>query len=356
MVRLAVGAGAYGALWLDRDLIVRRRLGDLVAFAHIDRPVSDSVLALLGLEARLDRLRAEPGSFLHLSNIAVRGLSGDQPRLRITIHWSEPLQQSVVLINRVAAGDTRDAALEDEIRKRRIADEALSRVNQQLEEFAYIISHDLKEPMRSVRYLSEDIASALDGAAPDLAAVRRRSIEIVAQARRMSAMLVDLLDYSRIGREHVPPEAVALGDLVDDIARSLKSRPGIVVAAEDAMPIIRTLRVPLDIALRNLVANGVKHHDRAQGRVTVSAAEAPDHVVIGVSDDGPGIDPQWHEAIFMPFRKLESDRDVESTGIGLALVRRAVESVGGRIQVHSDPTRQRGTRFEIWWPRYPDSA
>lgn len=351
MIRLAVEPGSFGVVWADADLTVRRTLGELVTSVAVGRPIADSLLALFGQESRIAQLRSDPRRRLHLANIAVRHADAETPRLRITLGWSERLSMYVALVARVEPSDIRDAALENEIRKRRIADEALARINEQLEEFAYIISHDLKEPMRAMRYLGEDLTEALSGEAPDIGRAIEAAHAVTQQSRRLSAMLTGLLEYSRVGREQHEVEAVALQDLVAEIAASVERRPGISIRAAGTLPVLNTVRAPLDMALRNLIANAVRHHDRDHGEVVVQAREAQHHLVISVADDGPGIPGEWQEAVFLPFRKIDRDENVESSGIGLALVRRAAEGVGGRVELHSDAPAGRGTRFDLHWPK-----
>jgi signal transduction histidine kinase len=351
MIRIAVEPGAFGVVWTDADLTVRRTLGELVATVAVGRPIADSLLALFGQERRIAQLREDPRRRLHLANIAVRHAAAEAPRLRITLGWSQRLAMFVALVARVEPSDIRDAALENEIRKRRIADEALARINEQLEEFAYIISHDLEEPMRAIRYLVEDLAEALARPEPGIDHAVEAAQAVKQQSRRVSAMLVGLLEYSRVGREQHEIEALSLESLVGEIAASVAPRPGISIRTRGDLPVIDTVRAPLDMALRNLIANAVRHHDADLGEVVIQSRETAHFFVISVADDGPGIPREWQEAVFLPFRKIGRDENVESSGIGLALVRRAVESVGGRVELHSYAPATRGTRFDLHWPK-----
>lgn len=355
LIELSVRSASIGAVWLDSDLIVRRRLGVLAEPIVVGSPVGDSLLALYGQDERLQALRTSSGEVLHLSNVTNGNDAPQSPRLRITVHWSGPIERYIVVLSRVAEGDVRSGALEDEMRKRRIADAALGQLNQQLEEFVHIISHDLKEPMRTIRYLAGALADELPTGGADLDNARTRCHAIQGQARRMSAMLLDLLEYSRIGREFHEPELLDVSHLVFGLIESHAARSGITLAPIGVLPRIKVLRVPFELVVRNLVANGIKHHDRKTGRVEFSMRDAGNRWIIDITDDGPGIPRDAQDDIFLPFRKLSLDADLESTGIGLALVRRAVESVGGRITVHSDPVIRRGTRFEVEWPK-PSNA
>ena len=108
----------------------------------------------------------------------------------------------------------------------------------------------------------------------------------------------------------------------------------------------------LDVVLRNLIDNAIKHHDRTDGRLTLSARPIKSGVEVSIGDDGPGIDSKYHEAIFQPFRKLELKpaSDERSSGIGLSFVRKTVETNGATLTLESAPRERRGTTFRLQWP------
>jgi signal transduction histidine kinase len=116
------------------------------------------------------------------------------------------------------------------------------------------------------------------------------------------------------------------------------------------LPEIRTLRAPLRQVLLNLITNAVKHHDRPDGTITVSAADAGELVEFTVSDDGPGIPGEFQERVFGMFQTLKPRDEVEGSGMGLAIIRKVVELQGGRISLESEG---RGCTFRFTWPRTP---
>jgi signal transduction histidine kinase len=121
------------------------------------------------------------------------------------------------------------------------------------------------------------------------------------------------------------------------------------VTAGDRLPTLHTDRGALRLILENLIGNAIIHHDRTEGRVTVAAKLAGGAVEIRVSDDGPGIAPQFHDRIFTVFQTLAGRDELESSGVGLAIVKKLVESHGGRVWVESAP-RERGASFIFtWW-------
>ena len=136
--------------------------------------------------------------------------------------------------------------------------------------------------------------------------------------------------------------------MVGDVVAMLAPPPGFVVACEGKMVPIRTHRTPLQLVLENLISNGLKHHDRTEGRITVAMRVVDGMAEFRVSDDGPGIPPRFHDRIFVIFQTLASHDDVEASGIGLAIVKKQVQNHGGQVRVESAPSA-RGTTFVFTW-------
>jgi signal transduction histidine kinase len=341
-----------GAIWLDASQIVSHVLGSIANFAAIGAPITDSLLVLIGQEDRLAAMQNTPHVHLTIGNIAMMGPENNDGsvRMNVDVSWQPAQRHYVVLLTRVLSSEIHDLVLEDEIRKRRIADAELARINERLEEFAYVISHDLKAPLRALRYLSDDMRSDLSSSAPNLDSAREAASGIQLHTRRMSNMLDGLLDYSRIGRGREALQDVDTAALIEAIAASIHRPATMTIEITGNWPMLRTLAVPLDVVLRNLIENAIKHHDRDQGRITVTASGTATAIQFAVADDGPGIPPEWQEAIFEPFRRIHDT--AESSGIGLSLVKRTIETAGGRIDVISDPAKIRGTTFQVIWPRH----
>jgi signal transduction histidine kinase len=115
------------------------------------------------------------------------------------------------------------------------------------------------------------------------------------------------------------------------------------------MPTLTTSRTPLELIFKNLIENAIKHHYRADGWIQVSARELDDVIEFSVRDDGPGIEAMFHERIFQVFQTLKSRDEVEGTGVGLAIVKKAVENQGGRLTFIS--AEGEGTTFQFTWPK-----
>jgi signal transduction histidine kinase len=172
----------------------------------------------------------------------------------------------------------------------------------------------------------------------------------------MELMIEDLLAYSRAGRKRHEPVIVDTAVLVHDVAELLAPPAGFVVTADPALPVLTAERAPLETVLRNLIGNAIKHHNRPQeGQVTVRAQSElrgrAQWYEFVVADDGPGIDPEFHARIFEMFQTLRARDEVEGSGIGLAVVKKIVESRGGRIWVESGPGQ--GTAIHFTWQALP---
>ena len=354
--RFFADRGVFGLVWIDDDLIVRRTYGHMASFIAVGRPLTETVLAFVGSENEIAGFKADPSQSLELPGVAIVSAPDARDRANLSLFY-DPQQGCYFLL---VARATLDATLEFElvrhVRARLIAEadtslkaRELIRANRDLEQFAAIVSHDLKAPMRALQYLTEDMEAAAQRGDP--LEVKARLVQVKSQASRMSSMLSGLLEYSSVGRKAMAVELVDTRTLAEVIAFSIPFGTGIATAVTGDWPVIETLRAPLDLVLRNLVDNAVKHHDRDNGRVELACAVAGKELAIRVIDDGPGIPPEHRAAVFLPFRTLAAPgRPTSGLGLGLALVQRTVESVGGRILLLPNADEVRGTTFEVRWP------
>jgi len=226
----------------------------------------------------------------------------------------------------------------------------LERSNADLEEFAYAASHDLKAPLRAIAHLAQWIGEDIGASASAETLDNLKLLQ--GRATRLQVLLDGLLAYSRVGHVDSPVEDVDVGEMVRDVAALLAPPPGFVIASAGEMPVLRTHRTPLRVVLENLIGNALKHHDRAAGCVTVAMRMAGGVAEFRVGDDGPGIPPRFHERIFTIFQTLASRDEMESSGIGLAIVKKKVLVHGGEIRVESAPPA-RGTTFVFTWREAP---
>ncbi|MCG7625359.1 sensor histidine kinase [Epibacterium sp. Ofav1-8] len=224
---------------------------------------------------------------------------------------------------------------------------ALKRSNAELDQFAYIASHDLKAPLRvinnAISWLEEDLE-------PYLNDDTRESMHLLqSRANRMERLLNDLLQHSRIGRVAEPETQISGRELADELLGLLEVPDGMTVRFAESFLKLRFRKLPLETVLVNLLSNSIRHHDRPHGEIEVSVEEEAGFLRFRVEDDGPGIEPIYHDRIFEVFQTLQSRDQLEGSGMGLAFVKKHIEVAGGEIQVISDGIR--GTVFEFRWPR-----
>ncbi|GFE68505.1 PAS domain S-box protein [Chroococcus sp. FPU101] len=225
----------------------------------------------------------------------------------------------------------------------------LAERNQELNNFTYIVSHDLKAPLRAISNLSQWIEDDLQ---EQLDENNQRQMQLLRnRVERMEAMIDGLLVYSRVGRTEVETQSVKVRELLDEIFDSLVIPPTFSIKIESELPTIVTKRLLLSQVFANLISNAIKHHPRLDGQLEISATEKGQFYEFAVSDDGNGIAPENHEKIFGIFQTLNS-RDVkESTGIGLSIVKKIIETEGGEISVTSKLGS--GATFRFTWPKQP---
>jgi PAS domain S-box-containing protein len=223
----------------------------------------------------------------------------------------------------------------------------LERSNQELDRFAYIVSHDLKAPLRAINNLAlwihEDALDALPATA------QTHLTKLRGRVQRMERLLDDLLIYSRTGRIDHAPQLVQLASFVRSIFDLLAPPPDFTLIIHDEVSELYTQRVPLETVLRNLIGNAIKHHDRPDGQLILAMREVNEWVEIEVADDGPGIAPLFHQRIFEMFQTLRPRDQVEGSGMGLAIVKKTVENLGGTITLESELGQ--GSRFRFLWPK-----
>ena len=223
----------------------------------------------------------------------------------------------------------------------------LEQRNAELDQFAYVASHDLKAPLRAIFNLAEWLGEDLSGQIPD---ENQHQLDLLrGRVQRMEALINGLLEYSRVGRRHRTTEIVDLNQLVMDLVDSLAPPETFTVTVAENLPVLNTNKTALSRVIANLIDNAIKHHQSDTGTVDITCTERDREIELAIADDGPGIEPNYHERIFTIFQTLKARDDFESTGIGLAIVKKIVESEKGRIWIESTPGE--GTTFYFTWPK-----
>jgi signal transduction histidine kinase len=221
----------------------------------------------------------------------------------------------------------------------------LEQSNRELDRFADVASHDLKAPLRGIGHLAtwieEDLApSVSEGGRTHLLLLRDR-------VQRLEDMIDGILRYSRAGRIVDDPVEVDVGELTSEVVGLLDAPPEASIVIDPALPTLRTVRIPLQQVLLNLVGNALAHASRERPCGHVGGTQIEGGWEFFVRDDGKGIPPAHHEQIWQMFKTVRQ-RETATTGIGLSIVRRIVESVGGHAWVESELGA--GATFRFTWP------
>ncbi|OGT44765.1 MAG: hypothetical protein A3E82_08560 [Gammaproteobacteria bacterium RIFCSPHIGHO2_12_FULL_38_11] len=259
------------------------------------------------------------------------------------------LQQSQrAFLNILEDMDVEKNKLEIEISARKHTEERLKQANMELDNFAYAASHDLKAPLRVIanasQWLEEDLTEHLtDETRENMALLRGR-------VKRMEKLLDDLLEYSRIGRKEDERflESVQGDALMNNIIELLSPPQNFIVTVGKDFSKITVKRMPLQQILLNLISNAIKHHDKKEGHIDTMVEVGDQYYTFSVKDDGPGIASQFHEQIFQLFQTLKPRDQVEGSGMGLAMVKKYVERVGGKL--HLESSEGHGSTFSFTWP------
>ena len=243
--------------------------------------------------------------------------------------------------------ETRELLADSERLRQRLTEKAsaLQIVNEELDQFAYIASHDLKSPLRGISHLVTWVQEDCGDLLPEDSQQHLRLMHD--RIDKMESLLSDVLDYSKVGRIQLQSEEVDLNELLASIITIVDVPDGFQIRAASRLPILQTLRTPLNQVLLNLIINAVKYNDKdSQGVIEVSATNEGGYYRFSVRDNGIGIDPRYHEKIFVMYQRLSSDQ--EGSGMGLAIVKKQITNLGGKIWVKS--AAGEGATFVFTWP------
>ena len=219
----------------------------------------------------------------------------------------------------------------------------LARSNQELEQFAYVASHDLREPLRKIKSYTDLLVKRYQGQLDEKA--DKYIAYITDGAVRMQTLITDLLTYSRVGRGEISLEPTDLGAVLNRTLSDLSNviRESNALITTDPLPTVKANPTQMGQLLQNLIANAIKFHGQQLPHVQIRAVLHDQSCTICVQDNGIGIEPQYAERIFVIFQRLHTKDEYPGTGIGLAVCKKIVERHGGQIWVESELGR--GTTF-----------
>lgn len=334
-----------GTIFLDPDLKIRRFTLGIANFYNL-------------LERDVGRLISDvnphffyPGFADDVSKVAATGIETEQSitsnsltfLMRIIPYKIFDKMQGVV----VTLIDTTRLKLAEKALEARNLE--LGRANQSLQQFTNVVAHDLRAPLRtllnSAKWIEEDLGNKVT------ADVSEHCERIKVYSKRLTDMLDDLLSYARLGEAPSMIETVDVSRLITDISETVDGEQRLTINWVARVAPFRGHLTPLKQVFQNLIDNALKHSLKPSVTVTVAAEDLGMYLRFSIGDDGPGIPQRHHDKVFLPFRRLEQSRNSLGTGMGLALVKKAVEDHGGRIDIMSDPESQPGTTFIFTWPK-----
>lgn len=273
---------------------------------------------------------------LHVLETATQAVTRGDLTIQVSVTGPQEIHNLAVSFNHMVAH------LKDTV-------DDLQQRNDELNTFAYVISHDLKAPLRGINSLSEWIEEDLQG---KLGEEQVKQMQLLRErVQRMDTLINALMEYSRIGRTPGNSEAVQLESLLAKIMKSLGVPDGFEVHLPPHLPTIQADRQRIQMVFQNLLENAFKHHPGPAGKVEVTFTEKEDFYTFSIRDDGNGIEPRHHKRIFEIFQTLPSASQEQGIGVGLAMATKIVEDEGGKIWVESSGQPGEGAVFHFTWPK-----
>jgi signal transduction histidine kinase len=318
-----------GAFKTD-DTVQQRQLKSVLCFPLL---MQQKVLGVLYLENSLIK------SVFTLEDIELTRLLTAQAAIAL---------QNTLLIEKMKQGQQQIKRLNKTL-EQRVAERtaALNKANEELKNFAYVVSHDLKAPLRAINqlagWIADDYASAFDAEGKEQIAL------LQSRARRMHDMIEGILQYSRVGRLKEPNEKIDVSQLLHDLIKLIAPPTNFEIRVQEHLPVVDGETIRMFQVFQNLLDNAIKHNDKAKGIIEIACTEQGKDWQFSVKDNGPGIPKQYQEKVFQLFQTLTPKDQSDSTGIGLSLIEKIVDHWGGKIWLESQPGQ--GCTFHFTVPK-----
>ncbi len=218
-------------------------------------------------------------------------------------------------------------------------------INAELRKFAYVVSHDLKTPLRGIANLTTFLRMDLEDNIEETTSQNLQLLEN--RVRRMEKLINGILEYSRAGGIHTRQVEIDLNVLLAEVVDMVNAPEGFHIQVADEFPVLMGNRTAFAQIFQNLVGNAVKYHHQQTGHIHLGHSRKGENWEFWVQDDGPGIAPEYHQKIFNIFQTLRPKDEIDGTGLGLAIVKKTIEESGGKIWVESSPGAGSVFRFSI---------
>jgi len=265
-------------------------------------------------------------------------------RLRLVSQNQRPGEDLIVAITRNIPEPKQAGQKQDRLE---LANQEVEKISHELRDFVYIVSHDLKAPLRGIEtlanWISTDYADKLDDEGKEQITL------LVRRVNRMHNLIEGILQYSRVGHVENEKVGVNLNELVTDVIDRIAPPENITITVENELPTVECEQTRITQVFLNLLGNAVKYMDKPKGQIKVGCAEEDGFWKFSIADNGPGIEEKHFERIFKIFQTLNPRDELESTGIGLTIAKKIVELHNGKIWVESEPGQ--GSTFFFTLPK-----